>query len=156
MGWLDNVLDWAADKVQTVTGEKERRENVAKVKETYEAYRWQVETNIDSVNSSITELNNSITELNAFRADDVPRNLISLGSFLNEFGNVKEIGEYAEEETACYLEIPTHRFISIEDYISDIDWSQVDVFVDSFILGPIGMKMKTVAHEDTKTKFIHT
>ncbi len=143
MGWLDNVLDWAADKVQTVTGEKERRENVAKVKETYETYRWQVETNIDSVNSSITELNNSITELNAFRADDVPRNLISLGSFLNEFGNVKEIGEYAEEETACYLEIPTHRFISIEDYISDIDWSQVDVFVDSFILGPIGMKMKT-------------
>ena len=55
MGWLDNVLDWAADKVQTVTGEKERRENVAKVKETYETYRWQVETNIDSVNSSITE-----------------------------------------------------------------------------------------------------
>ena len=37
MGFLTDILDWAADTVQTFTGEKERRENVAQIKKTYES-----------------------------------------------------------------------------------------------------------------------
>lgn len=35
MGWLSSALDWCADKVQTVTGEKERRVLVEQFKEMY-------------------------------------------------------------------------------------------------------------------------
>lgn len=145
MGLFNDVLDWASDKVQTMTGEKERRERVAEIKSTYEEFKNQVSDNVNSVNSSIAELNVSINELNEFRSSDISRNIVYLGNFLGKFGNVKEIGTYAEEETACYLEIPEHRFISIEDYITDIDWSQGDVFINSFFLSPLGMKKKTQA-----------
>lgn len=143
MGLIDSMLDWAADKVQTFTGEKERRENVEKIKVTYEDYKSEVTIHVDSINDTIAELNETITELNDYRTNDVPQNIICLADFLEKFGNVKEIGEYAEEESVCYIEIPEHRFIAIEDYISDIDWSKADVVFDTFLLNPFGMKSKT-------------
>lgn len=145
MGLFTDVLDWASDKVQTMTGEKERRERVAEIKNTYDDFKDQVSSNVNSVNSSIEKLNGSIKELNDFRAGNVSKNIEFLGEFLGHFGNVKMIGEYAEEETACYVAVPEHRFISIEDYIQDIDWSKGDVFINSFFLSPLGMKKKTQA-----------
>ena len=143
MGLFTDVLDWASDKVQTMTGEKERRERVAEIKNTYDDFKDQVSSNVNSVNSSIEELNGSIKELNDFRAGNVSKNIEFLGEFLDHFGNVKMIGDYAEEETTCYVAVPEHRFISIEDYIQDIDWSKEDVFINSFFLSPLGMKKKT-------------
>lgn len=143
MGLFTDVLDWASDKVQTMTGEKERRERVAEIKSTYDDFKEQVNSNIKSVNSSIEGLNGSIKELNDFRASKVSKNIEFLGEFLAHFGNVKMIGEYAEEESACCIAVPEHRFISIEDYIQDIDWSKGDVFINAFFLGPLAMKKKT-------------
>lgn len=143
MGLFTDVLDWASDKVQTITGEKERRKRVNEIKETYEEFRVQVTNNVDSVNASISELNASIKELNDYRTMNVSKNIECLGDFLGHFGNVKSIGKYAEEESVCYLTVPQHRFISIEDYITDIDWSKEDIFLNSFFLSPLGMKQKT-------------
>lgn len=39
MGWLSSALDWCADKVQTVTGEKERRVLVEQFKEMYDDFK---------------------------------------------------------------------------------------------------------------------
>lgn len=143
MGLLNDILDFASDMVQSMTGEKKRRERVAEIKTTYEEFKTQVISNVDSVNNSISELNSSIKELNDFRANDVPRNIVYLGDFLGHFGNVKAIGMYAEEESACYVEVPEHRFIYIEDYITDIDWSKEDVFINTFFLSPLGIRKKT-------------
>lgn len=145
MGLFNDVLDWASDKVQTMTGEKERRERVAEIKSTYDEFKVQVNNNVNSVNDSIEDLNGSIKELNDFRASNVSRNIEFLGDFLGHFGNVKMIGEYTEEESACYVSVPEHHFVSIEDYITEIDWSKEDVFIDCFFLGPLGMKKKTQA-----------
>lgn len=145
MGLFTDVLDWASDKVQTMTGEKERRERVAEIKNTYDDFKTQVSNNVDSVNNSINDLNGSIKELNGFRAGRVSKNIECLGNFLNQFGNVKAIGDYAEEETACLVEIPEHRFVNIEEYIQDIDWDKGDVFINTFFLSPLGMQKKTKA-----------
>ena len=145
MGLFTDVLDWASDKVQTITGEKERRERVAEIKSTYDDFKVQVNNSVNSVNSSIEVLNDSIKELNDFRASNVSKNIEFLGDFLGHFGNVKMMGEYVEEECACYIAVPEHRFVSIEDYIQDIDWSKEDVFINSFFLSPLGMKKKTQA-----------
>lgn len=145
MGLFTDVLDWASDKVQIMTGEKERRERVAEIKNTYDDFKDQVSNNVNGVNSSIEVLNSSIKKLNDFRAGNVSKNIEFLGGILGHFGNVKMLGDYAEEETACYVVVPEHRFISIEDYIQDIDWSKEDVFINSFFLSPFGMKKKTQA-----------
>ncbi len=143
MGILDDIFDWASDKVQTFTGEKDRREYVEKIKTTYDGFKVQVTKNVNSVNDSIKNLNDSIKKLNKFRSQNITQNIEYLGDFLLHFGNVKAIGEYAEEEDACCLNIPEQRFLSIEDYIAEIDWSQEEVFATGFFLGPLGMKKKT-------------
>ena len=145
MGFVNNVLDWASDKVQSFTGEKERREYVDEIKTTYDGFKEQITENVESVNDSIRELNVSIKELNEFRLRNISQNIECLGDFLSHFGNVKAIGSYVEEESACCLEIPEHRFLCIEDYITEIDWSKEEVFVNGFFLGPLGMKKKTQA-----------
>ena len=46
MGLFDDILDWAADKVQTVTGEKERRRLVSEFKDVYDEFKTDVEIKI--------------------------------------------------------------------------------------------------------------
>jgi len=143
MGLFDNVLDWAADKVQTVTGEKERRELVQSYKNKYLEFKECVEEYIDAINEKIQEFNLLIKKLNQYRASKVSSNIVLLHDFLGKFGNIKLIGEYAEEKTSTELVVPEKQFENKENYISDIDWSKDDVFINSFLLSPIGMKMKT-------------
>lgn len=143
MSLITDVLDWASDKVQSMTGEKERRARVEEIKITYDDFKVQVTVNVGSVNRSIKDLNDSIKNLNDFRATNISKNIELLGNFLGNFGNIKMIGEYAAEKSKNYMDVPEHRFISIEDYIQDIDWSKGDVFINSFFSGPIGMKKKT-------------
>ena len=45
MGFVNNVLDWASDKVQSFTGEKERREYVDEIKTTYDGFKEQITEN---------------------------------------------------------------------------------------------------------------
>ena len=49
MNIIDDMLDWAADKVQTFTGEKERRQLVQEYKDTYIQFKNSVEHLIKSV-----------------------------------------------------------------------------------------------------------
>ena len=143
MRMFTDVLDWAADKVQTITGEKERRKYVSEIKKSFNEYKDQTIKNIEDVNDSIENLNFSISKLNMFRASGIPKNIEMLEDFLGHFGNVKEIGAYAEESRVSYLTIPEQHFLSVEDYITEIDWSKEDVFINSFFLTPIGIKYKT-------------
>lgn len=143
MGIFTNTLDWASDKVQTMTGEKERREHVAEIKETYSEFKEQVCSHVEKVNITINSLNGTIRELNDYRTDKIPEKIELLGDFLARFGSVKSLGNYSEEEMARFIAVPERQFIKIEDYINDIDWSNEDVFVSSFFLTPLGIKMKT-------------
>ena len=72
MNIFSNALDWASDRVQTMTGEKERREQVAEIKETYYEFKEQVANHVDNVNTSISSLNGTISELNNYRAAKIP------------------------------------------------------------------------------------
>lgn len=143
MGFLSDALDWCADKVQTVTGEKERRELVQKFKATYYNFRNMVEEKIIEINENIRIFNGLIQKINLFRKQKIEAEIICLGDFLAKFGNTKAIGAYAEEEENYEIVLSEQQYESMEDYIYEIDWSKEDVFVDSFFLTPIGMTMKT-------------
>ena len=136
MGLFDDILDWAADKVQTVTGEKERRRLVSEFKDVYDEFKTDVEIKISDINRIISEFNRNIRKINNVRKTDVEKNIVLLSNFLGKFGKVKSIGEY-------YMEKESNMLVLKESYINEIDWSKDDVFQDTFFLTPIGMTIKT-------------
>lgn len=143
MGLFDDILDWAADKVQTVTGEKERRRLVGEFKDVYDEFKTDVEIKISGINKIISEFNRNIRKINNVRKNDVEKNIVLLSDFLGKFGKVKSIGEYSMEKESNMLVLPEHKFEMKESYINEIDWSKDDVFQDTFFLTPIGMTIKT-------------
>lgn len=143
MGLFDGVLDWAADKVQTVTGEKERRELVNDLKNQYLTFKENVESLVAVLNDLIGSFNEKIKGLNELRKGVVGKNITQLSLFLKKFGRVKESSEYCREQEKQIQGLPQQKFESVENYIYDIDWSKDDVFINTFILSPIGMKIKT-------------
>ena len=143
MGLFDDILDWAADKVQTVTGEKERRRLVSEFKDVYDEFKTDVEIKISDINRIISVFNRNIRKINNVRKNDVEKNIVLLSNFLGKFGKVKSIGEYYMEKESNMLVLPEHKFEMKESYINEIDWSKDDVFQDTFFLTPIGMTIKT-------------
>ena len=143
MGLFDDILDCAADKVQTVTGEKERRRLVSEFKDVYDEFKTDVEIKISDINRIISEFNRNIRKINNVRKTDVEKNIVLLSNFLGKFGKVKSIGEYYMEKESNMLVLPEHKFEMKESYINEIDWSKDDVFQDTFFLTPIGMTIKT-------------
>ena len=87
MGFMDNILDWAADKVQTVTGEKERRQLVQELKNKYIEFKDILMERISILNTVIKEFNNKIRNLNTIREQKVRTNIEKLHNFLGKFGN---------------------------------------------------------------------
>lgn len=143
MGIFDGVLDWAADKVQTITGEKERRQLVADLKNYYIEFKENVEKLVVVLNEAVTNFNEKVKQLNGLRKGVVGRNIVKLSVFLKRFGKVKDFGEYCREEEKQIEGLPQQQFDKVENYISEVDWSKDDVFMDTFFLSPIGMKIKT-------------
>ena len=143
MGFLDDILDWAADKVQTVTGEKERRQRVLEFKKAHRDFKDETIVLIEELNAEISIFNEKINNLNILRAEDIKRNIDNLGIFLGGFGGLQENSKYIDESNKNTESLPEKSFARNEDYISEIDWSKGDIFADTFFLSPLGMKYKT-------------
>jgi hypothetical protein len=137
------LFRWLADQVQESTGEKDRRENVARVKQLVSEYRDSVEQGINELNPQIELFNNHIEELNVARETEVKCNIDLLSAFLSKYGNCKSCGEYAPEAEKLPAAFPKREQERLETYISDIDWSSSDVFWNSFLNTPLGMQFKT-------------
>lgn len=154
MGIFDDVLDWTADKVQTITGEKKRRQLVSELKKYYIEFKENIEKSVLVLNEAIINFNERINELNNLRKSVVGTNIIQLFIFLKRFGKVKEVGEYCKEEEKLIEGIPQHQFDKVENYISEVDWSKEDVFINTFFLSPIGMQLKTMKQNSSLRKNI--
>jgi hypothetical protein len=137
------LIDWAADKVQSFTGEKERRALVQKIKNLAQKFRDDVGKIIAKLNESIKSYNEKLRVLNAERQGVVKSNVYSLFNFLSKFGSVKEPGQYCSESERKLQIIPERQFEKIDNYIKDIDWSKGDIELNTFFLTPFGMKSKT-------------
>ena len=137
------IIDWLADKVQTSTGEKERRELVQTIKNLAEEFKQKVSEAIDQLNEKIGNFNHILTKLNEFRSKHVKENIEQLHTFLSKYGRCKPYSAYVPETDKPPAEFPMRQMVQIEDYISAIDWSKDDVLRDTFWLSPLGMKFKT-------------
>ena len=137
------IIDWLADKVQTSTGEKERRELVQTIKNLAEEFKQKVSEAIDQLNEKIGNFNHILTKLNEFRSKHVKENIEQLHTFLSKYGRCKPYSSYVPETDKPPAEFPMRQMVQIEDYISEIDWSKDDVLRDTFWLSPLGMKFKT-------------
>ena len=91
----------------------------------------------------MNEFNQKITQLNEFRSKRVKENIERLYTFLSKYGNCKPYKTYAPEESKLPAEFPKREMAKIEDYVTEVDWSKEDVFWDTFLLSPLGMKNKT-------------
>ncbi len=143
MGLVDDFTDWAADKVQSFTGEKERRQLLASVKRQYNTYKKMVVENIESTNKLIVPFNQSIEILNDFRKNKFGNHIGILASFLGKFGRLKPAGQYTNERQQDLMVLPKRNFERKEEYISDADWTEDEVFEDTFFNTIFGQRSKT-------------
>lgn len=81
-----SIIDWVADKIQTSTGEKERRELVQTVKDLADEFKQKVSQAIASLNRKLNEFNQKITQLNEFRSRYVRK---ILNSCIHSFQNME-------------------------------------------------------------------
>lgn len=137
------LIDWAADKVQSFTGEKERRQLVASIKSYYKAYKTMVVENIETTNKLIVPFNQNIELLNNFRKNKFGNHIGILAAFLSKFGKLKSIGKYTNEKQQDLMVLPTRNFERKEEYINDSDWSEEEVFEDTFFNTIFGQRSKT-------------
>lgn len=143
MNQVNRFLNWAADKVQTATGESARRELVQKLKDIEHDYNETVDAHVVALNLLIRDFNRLIHKLNKTRKGVVEDNINKLSDFLNKFGKVKSAHEYIPEAEKLPASFPEQQFEEIKNYVSNVDWSKDDVFVNTFFRSPLGMKFKT-------------
>lgn len=158
MGLFDlfnRAVDWAADQIQTSTGEKDRRQYVERLKSLAHEFKEKVGAAIDQLNRAIDSFNENIRCLNELRSKKVRQNIAELFGFLKKFGNCKPAGDYINEDQKLPTEFPQRNYDALTNYISDVDWSQDEVFINSFFLTPIGMKIKTRKQNLSMQEHIH-
>ncbi|MBS4174294.1 hypothetical protein [Bacillus sp. FJAT-49736] len=137
------LLDWATDKVQSFTGESERRALVEETKTIYSQHRATVESKLMIINRLIKEFNQKIHFLNIFRKEKVKITIDALHAFLSKFGSLEKANRFANEEEKEILDLPDKRFEEMEDYIQDIDWSKDEVFKKTFFKTVFGARSET-------------
>lgn len=140
---IREAFEWCANEVQKTTGESERRENISRLKELVKEFQTKVTAAILSLNEAVAKFNEYIQALNAIRNSQVKANIDVLSVCLCKFGSCKSAGEYTYEQEKIPAEFPSHELYKIEDYIGEVDWSNNDVFWDTFLMSPIFMRMKT-------------
>lgn len=140
------LIDWAADKVQTISGEKERRFLVEELKANYEDFKGKITEQVFTLNQLVSQFNEKVKKLNKIRNGRVKGNIFKLHSFLGKFGSLKEIGGYIDESRKDVISLPEQQFEKIETYIGDIDWSKDEVFQKTFFSIPIVAKRKSRNH----------
>lgn len=140
---VEDVVDMAAERVQTATGEKARRQYMQSLKDMAETFKNKVTAAIDTLNQKINAFNNRITTLNQLRKNEISGKIDLLASFLRKFGNCKPCGAYADEAEKLPPEFPQRELDARENYIKDNDWSKESVFLNTFMLSFVGMKRKT-------------
>ena len=133
--WFKDRVDDAANTVQSLTGEKERRKIVKETKHEYKESRNAIQIIIDILNNLIKVFNQKIKALNSIREEKVKINTQKLGYFLSTFGNIKDMSEYSEEKEKSFFNIPERAFEEVENYIENIDWSSDEVFCRTFFQG---------------------
>lgn len=140
---IREAFEWCANEVQKTTGESERRENISRLKELVKEFQTKVTATILSLNEAVAKFNEYIQALNAIRNSQVKANIDVLSVFLRKFGSCKSAGEYAHEQEKIPAEFPSHELYKIEDYIGEVDWSNNEVFLNTFLMSPVFMRMKT-------------
>jgi len=135
-----SLLDWAAKKVQNFSGETDRRENVAKLKETQASIIKLIKDSLEKLNALIQNFNFQITHLNEIRSQKVYHQVDGLQTQLKHFGRTKPIQTYIDEDRKSLdFKMPEKQLQSIDDYISSVDWDSKQVFDDSFLKGALGV-----------------
>lgn len=140
---MGRFIDWLAKQVQDSTGETERRDLVRQLKEFALKFKANISDALRPLNAAIEHFNQRLKSLNDIRKDKVSGIIENLFTFLEKYGNCKPRKAYAPESEKLPAEFPKRDMEQIDHYIGNVDWSKDDVFLDTFLCTPIGMKIKT-------------
>ena len=135
------------------------KNDIRVLKELVKEFQTKVTAAILSLNEAVAKFNEYIQALNAIRNSQVKANIDVLSVFLRKFGSCKSAGEYAHEQEKIPAEFPSHELYKIEDYIGEVDWSNNEVFLNTFLMSPVFMRMKTrkqnLSLQEHINEFIH-
>ena len=109
------LIRWLADKVQSETGEKERRKNVGKIKELVLDFKYCVSLAIDKLNQIIDSFNYRIRELNNIRNGSIGVEIAELRKSLVNYGNCKPVEDYVKEKEKIHCSFPEEDYCKLED-----------------------------------------
>lgn len=137
------LIRWLADQIQSTTGEKERRERTARMHDLADEFKEKVSAAVEKLNTAISEFNHWIRKLNAVRVEKIKDNIVGLNHALGKYGNCKPIEAYVDESEKLQCEFPEEDYETLQDYLKEIDWTDDEVFWNTFFRTPIGMRVKT-------------
>ncbi|MFD1780151.1 hypothetical protein ACFSFW_15905 [Fredinandcohnia salidurans] len=137
------VIDWLSDRVQTFTGEKDRRSIVEEMKFVHSAHKEVLTRKIEEINNFIQMFNQRIRSINMFRKNQVRKKVEALYSFLTVFGKLEGKSTFVDEERQEEVEIPAKEYEKVEDYIQEIDWSKDEVYKKTFLKSIFGARYET-------------
>lgn len=135
-----SLIEWAADKVQTFTGEKDRRILVEQLKSIHSNHKEHVHNRVEKLNNKVCRFNKIINAINQIRLHSVKKNLNMLKTFLDIIGNLKSSSFYAAESERKDYILPERAFTGEDDYILQVDWSDDEVFQKTFFKSVFGVK----------------
>ncbi|MGH0950970.1 hypothetical protein [Bacillus mycoides] len=135
-----SLIDWAAEKVQTFTGEKERRTLVAQLKSMHGDHKEYVHQRVEVLNNKVSKFNKIINVINHIRLNSVKKNLNSVKAFLSRIGNLEGSSFYVGESEKKDYVLPERAFTDEEAYILDVDWSDDEVFRKTFFKSVFGAR----------------
>lgn len=127
------LIRWLADQIQSTTGEK----NVVNARRECTILRMNLKKSVGSrrkLNTAISEFNNWIRKLNAVRVEKIKDNIVSLNHALGKYGNCKPIEAYVDESEKLQCEFPEEDYETLQDYLKEIDWTDDEVFWNTFFV----------------------
>lgn len=127
--------------VQDATGETKRRELVQKIKDLAFEFKEKVSQAIEKVNWKIKLFNAQIAKLNAVRKEGTKENIDALEVSLSKYGKCKTCDSFAKESDKRTIDFPQNDYEKIDKYLKGIDLTSDEVFWNTFLLTPIGMKL---------------
>ena len=127
-----SIIDWLADKVQTSTGEKERRELVQTVKELAEEFRQRVSDAIARLNERLDGFNKILVKLNEYRSKYIKTNIEQLYIFYQSMDSASHTTNIHRKRKNCRLNFQCEKWFGLKNMFRRLTGPKMTSFSTHF------------------------
>ncbi len=140
MGLLDDILDYGAEVVEIITGDKEKIRLMEQFKKNYAKYQQEIENEAKKFNEKVVIFNEIIKSLDNINQANVKMELSNLFNALKKLGEIDD--SYIYENESDLIHITEESFITREKTLLDIDSSFNEIFEKKVIDNEVEIVVK--------------